>query len=110
LKFQDEIHANLLDQIDVKLSSCENILNTSNTTLNNTSLTVFPNPVNDFIYIRNNQVLLENENVDIMDYTGKIILYSRLNSEGGISIKLLNNGLYFLKTKFGVIKIIVRTG
>jgi len=54
--------------------------------------------------------LLENENVDIMDYTGKIILYSRLNSEGGISIKLLNNGLYFLKTKFGVIKIIVRTG
>ena len=44
------------------------------TTLNNTSLTVIPNPVNDFIYIRNNQVLLENENVDIMDYTGKIIL------------------------------------
>ena len=26
LKFQDEIHGNLLDQIDVKLSSCENIL------------------------------------------------------------------------------------
>jgi len=97
LKFQDEIHGNLLDQIDVKLSSCENILNTSTTTLNNTSLTVFPNPVNDFIHIRNNQVLLENENVDIMDYTGKIILSSRLNSEGGISIKLLNNGLYFLK-------------
>lgn len=80
------------------------------TTLNNNSLTVFPNPANDFIYIRNNQVLLENENVDIMDYTGKIILSSRLNSEGGISIKLLNNGLYFLKIKFGVIKIIVRTG
>ena len=97
LKFQDEIHGNLLDQIDVKLSSCENILNTSTTTLNNTSLTVFPNTENDFFYIRNNQVLLENENVDIMDYTGKIILSSRLNSEGGISIKLLNNGLYFLK-------------
>lgn len=87
----------LLDQIDVKLSSCENILKTTTTTLNNTSLTVFPNPANDFIYTRNNQVLLENENVDIMDYTGKIILSSRLNSEGGISIKLLNNGLYFLK-------------
>ena len=83
---------------------------TTTTTLNNTSITVIPNAVNDFIYIRNNQVLLENENVDIMDYTGKIIHSSRLNNEGGISIRLLNNGLYFLKTKFGVIKIIVRKG
>lgn len=98
----------LLEQIDLKLNSCGTVLSISNQTLDIDSLSMFPNPAGDRIFITNNQKYIRNEAILILDITGKIIISSFLDNEGSISIHELNNGFYFVKTKFGIFKLLVK--
>jgi hypothetical protein len=91
----------LLEQIDMKLINCGTSLNLSSDEVDKNSIFLFPNPAEDLIYIKNNQELLNEEDITIIDVTGKIVLSNKLNNEGGISIKALNSGFYIVKTIFG---------
>lgn len=69
----------------------------------NKELIVFPNPATDLITIKlNNKDYLGNWK--LMDVAGKIILKN--NKCNTINLKELNTGIYYLKTEFGVKKII----
>jgi len=83
----------LLKQIDVKINTFATISNTTITTLANNSHRLFPNPASDWIYLKNNQDVQKNENIDILDFTGKLVLFDQTNKEGRISAKSLNKGL-----------------
>ncbi len=51
---------------------------------------------------------MANELVIVIDVSGKTLLSGNLNQESGISVEILPNGLYFIKTKFGVYKLIIQ--
>jgi hypothetical protein len=97
----------LLEQIDLKLNTCGNTLSIANITFSNDYITVYPNPTSDLIFLKNNQGLIKNEKVEIIDFTGKIVISIYSNSEGAISVLDLSNGLYFVKTKFSATKLII---
>ena len=97
----------LLEQIDEKLNNCVANLSLSNDLVVENKLEIFPNPASDIIYFRITNKSLMNEKVEIISIEGKIMLTERLDNECKISIKSLNNGLYFVKSNFGVAKLIV---
>jgi CubicO group peptidase (beta-lactamase class C family) len=77
---------------------------TSLNNINNNELIVYPNPAKDFITIKING----NDYLgswEILDITGKIVLKN--NKCFMINIKQLANGIYYLKTEEGVIKLIM---
>ena len=66
-----------------------------NQTIDNSQLSVFPNPTNSSFVIKG----VENiERVDIIDINGKILL-SKVNKDaiGTIDISILSNGIYFVR-------------
>jgi hypothetical protein len=56
---------------------------------------IFPNPVKDRIFVRNNSGF---EGYAILDYLGKKVKTGRIEPGGGIPATGLSPGLYFLKT------------
>jgi Protein of unknown function (DUF3089)/Secretion system C-terminal sorting domain len=97
----------LLEQIDMKLALCATNLNTSSFLVDNLSLQLAPNPSSDWIYIKNNSEVLENEFITIIDVGGKVVFSKVLNNEGGISIRELEEGFYVVNTRFGIVKLII---
>ncbi len=95
----------LFQQIDMKLNNCGATLNTI--AYNSDFLVhVYPNPSNDFIYIKSKEIDT-NELVSFIDITGKIVFSEYLNEAGRISVQQLADGFYLLKTKNGIGKLII---
>ncbi|MBC7556454.1 MAG: T9SS type A sorting domain-containing protein [Chryseobacterium sp.] len=63
-----------------------------------TDLQIFPNPISDYIYIKNNKKNSENYTVNISDATGKLV-FSKVINSNKIDIKSLRSGLYYLTLK-----------
>ena len=97
----------MLEQIDLKLTSCGINLNASSQLQTERFFSIVPNPARDWIYIKSNQNIITNEVIVIYDFTGKIVLSKKLNSAVGICIAELPSGMYFLKTEFGT-KIVLK--
>lgn len=93
----------LIAQIDQKL----NCTTLSASNFNSSKLIFYPNPAKDWVFIKDSGSTMANESVIISDFTGKILISGILNEEAGISIENLPTGLYFLKTKFGIHKLMV---
>ena len=70
-------------------------------------LLLYPNPATDWVFLKDNENSMANEFVIISDFTGKTLLSGVLNEDAGISVETLPNGLYFIKTKFGVYKLMI---
>lgn len=68
----------------------------SDNSFNNDNFTVYPNPTNHFLNIKNNsnQII---ESVSIVNVLGKIILIQNKNFEI-IDVSKLQNGMYFIQT------------
>ncbi len=65
----------------------------------NNTLTVYPNPANNSIFVRLNIINTTEENViSLIDVTGKIVLTKKTNNNGTIEIDTqnLSNGVYFV--------------
>jgi hypothetical protein len=98
----------LLEQIDMKLAACLPTSSKENRSLTSHSVTVFPNPGGEFIYVKTNEMVLKNESINILDGRGKIVFTGKLDAQGGISISHLNRGLYLIKTDYGISKFLIR--
>ena len=77
---------------------CMGSANTSELTLPNSAINVFPNPSNDFITISGIET---QESFELIDLTGKVIQQGTVNNGEKINITQLKSGLYLLKTKYG---------
>ncbi len=97
----------LLEQIDMKLSLCGGSISVSDYSDPAGTLSMFPNPASDRVYLRNNDEVLSNEDIAILDVAGKIIVSGNLDSAGGISIQELESGFYLVVTKFGVSRLFI---
>ena len=73
--------------------------NTINQNANNISLTVYPNPAANSIYLFSSDPLFINKDCGYTIYNelGEIVLKGALNSAITIDIQLLNKGVYFLQ-------------
>ncbi|WP_179337291.1 T9SS type A sorting domain-containing protein [Winogradskyella ludwigii] len=71
-----------------------NLLSITDNSINNT-LKVYPNPVDDILYITSQQPILS-ENYTIFDVNGKLILSGKLLFNNEINISHLKGGFYFL--------------
>lgn len=60
------------------------------------SVTIYPNPANDFITIETDETI---ENITILDVSGKIVFSQRKNQNTRIDIQNLPSGVYFLTVK-----------
>ena len=65
----------------------------SNSEFNLKNFSIFPNPVNETIYIPN----ISNFNYEICDFLGKIVIKG--NNENQINVNSLSKGIYVLKLK-----------
>ncbi len=66
----------------------------SNNAINYGSLNVYPNPVNNTLFINANEAI---NNVVIRDLSGKAVFKSEnLNTQKGIDVSFLNTGAYFI--------------
>lgn len=66
----------------------------------NNHLTVYPNPANNSIFVRLNNINTVEENtISLIDVTGKILLTKKTNNTGVIEIDTqnLSNGVYFVQ-------------
>ncbi len=77
--------------INYKINAC-NATQLVNTTLQNT-IQIFPNPVNDMVNILSNVPI---QQLRILNTEGKIVLMENNCNNMNISLKNLNNGLYFI--------------
>lgn len=68
--------------------------------LNKINIKIFPNPVNDYIIIRNYESLNRDYKIKIYDYSGNIIKIITSNKEG-IFVGDLETGIYFLEISDG---------
>jgi hypothetical protein len=62
------------------------------------SITAFPNPANDFVYLKSN--LNESDDVyfTMFDLNGKIVMQDKINSTlEKVSFRALKSGVYFIK-------------
>ncbi len=57
------------------------------------SVHLFPNPAHDFIFIRGN--FNGSINMNIIDLTGRIVLYAKVENETQTDVSMLNPGVYF---------------
>jgi len=66
-------------------------------TLETEIFSIYPNPANDKIKVKLKNSI--NQEIQIIDVKGKLILESTLNTnEGNIDVSHLNSGVYFIKT------------
>ncbi len=63
------------------------------------SISIYPNPANDIIYVAINTISSIKSNFEILDITGKVISFGILNPDTTqISVAELPSGIYYLKT------------
>ncbi|SHL75982.1 BspA family leucine-rich repeat surface protein [Chryseobacterium polytrichastri] len=77
---------------DIHNEGCNSVLATSETSIKN-DITIYPNPANDFIYVKN---LKGNSTYKIFDLSGRIIQQDILNDEK-INVSNLMSGNYILQ-------------
>jgi len=68
------------------------------------SISIFPNPANDFLTIDFGENTLQNFDMEILNTLGQSIFYKRINSTSGleeINVAQFAQGVYFLKIKTG---------
>jgi|GEM_PF-4728664 len=71
-------------------------LNDLDNEISDASIKIFPNPVDEYITIMG--VESENANIDLYDYTGKLILSKQLSPKQNlIDIKCLESGMYWIQ-------------
>lgn len=64
----------------------------------NTNIRLYPNPSNDYIYIKNVSNVIENMNIYITDISGKVILTEKNKiSNSAINIAALSKGSYMIR-------------
>ncbi len=82
------------------------VINYSHDTLNGESLSIFPNPVSDILYIEASEY--SNKIVEIYSITGKLIYTERLDESGNTSINLSNfeSGILFIRIGETVKKVV----
>ena len=68
--------------------------NVNQNTINNNSVSIYPNPTNSILNIIDNQNQLQNSTIKIKNYLGEIIFNSTFNNK--IDISHFTSGLYFL--------------
>lgn len=88
------------DTVNCSLGTAINVNNLTN----ESSIIVYPNPNNGAFFISTMNVKKEVVNVEVVDLTGKIIYFDRLeiDKENTIQLNLsLNNGMYFLRVTDG---------
>ena len=68
--------------------------------LNVNSISVYPNPVNDYLHIQS-KIDISNVNYEIVDVKGKVILEGTLNTETVIDVSNINKGTYTLQLNEG---------
>ncbi len=77
------------------------VMKTTTDVVGDRSLTLYPNPVRDFLYVRAANVS-ENATVQVVDITGKTIRTLALDSETQqINVSDLSEGLYFIRIQTG---------
>ncbi len=96
----------MLEQINAKLNNCGATIGVSVSLLDKQS-TIYPNPANNYIKIKSKNENLESEVLEIFDTAGKIVFSDRLDQNGGVEIGELKQGLYFVKVKFGIYKLLI---
>jgi len=77
----------------------ENVTEIVNTTANENVFSIYPNPANTYLQIKGKN--LQNENIEILSITGKIVNYQGFKTNHDdlviINISYLKNGVYFIK-------------
>ena len=72
-----------------------NILNTIELGVQNIQFQIYPNPANEIIAIKSNEIL---DRIEIIDVRGKILFSKKTNEfETNVNINSLSAGLYFIK-------------
>lgn len=78
-------------------ADCE-VVTSVNPLWNNTSFTVYPNPASDILYVELPDEMSLNSNVDIYDFTGKLIKTTKINKKSGtINVSAFPKGIYLVK-------------
>ena len=80
------------------MGSPENCLDVSSTNIayedDNVSFTVYPNPVNEILYVKN---LIERTQVEIQNISGQMMFQGEVSSTQPLDIRELPCGMYFLR-------------
>jgi len=81
----------------------------TSTTTKNDIFNIYPNPANNSIFIKFNNVNTTDENlITLIDLTGKVIITKKTNNTGIIEIdsQNLSNGVYFVKLTNATLNIV----
>lgn len=82
----------------VDTSACTNISSLALNEIDDNSVTIFPNPVGDYIHIQSMKVL-SNISFELVDLNGKTILTGTLTEKYTIDVSHLERGVYILRFK-----------
>lgn len=90
----------LLGNVDVSIDeiwygTVEQTVHVEPTSYRINSLGIYPNPANNFIYIKNNS---DFQTIEIFDLTGKSVMKMNEFNQSMINISNLKSGLYLIKT------------
>lgn len=69
--------------------------------LNNTTVSVYPNPASDILTIQGLTATKTPVSVKVFDTLGKVVLYQTLNATNTVNIESLNKGTYFMEISNG---------
>ncbi len=70
------------------------VINTTEiNSINNSNISIFPNPANDFVNITTKN----NGNLQLIDINGKVLINTKVNNNIKIDISDLYNGIYLIK-------------
>jgi len=73
-----------------------------NKQITNNNISIYPNPVHDYVVIMNDELQILNKKVEILDITGKVVKKfttdnQSLGKQGKIQLEDLQSGIYFIK-------------
>jgi len=99
INLETDLMCESYDTIFVELKNCNSV----NDIENKNNISVYPNPVNDFIVIQNSKLRIQN--LQILDVTGENVIASEATQSHSvkdvtIDISKLQNGIYFVKINF----------
>jgi len=97
----------LLEQINQKLLQCGVPLSLPDPERTSSSMRLFPNPARERVQIFEGDHPLNNSFFAIYDTLGKSIRYGTTEGDGGIGVSEIPSGLYYLKTEYGVMKMVL---
>lgn len=95
----------------IQVVAAEDNTSSSNNLVSSKSLSVYPNPANDFLIIKSTKEI-QNAKIELFNINGQLVYSDQLSEEKRIETSVFNSGMYFLKIQdkdqINIQKVIIR--